>query len=91
VLKKMLTTGGLALVIADAVPLPAHAQVTQPNQQSAATTAPVGEGPAARNARRQPARRTLPNTASALPFIALGAVLAVVLGVMIRIGVNSID
>jgi hypothetical protein len=37
------------------------------------------------------ARRTLPNTASAVPFIVLGAILAVALGFVIRLGVDSID
>ena len=97
--KRILTSSGLALALTVAVPFAVHGQAAQPNQQPTAASTPSTQPPAsAPSADQTPAaepagstRRALPNTASAWPFIGLAAVLAVALGAAIRIGVDTID
>jgi hypothetical protein len=98
VVKRILTSSGLALALTVAVPFAAHGQA-QPNQPPTAASPPSTQPPAdaaSAHQTREPdaagsTRHALPNTASAWPFIALAAILAVALGAAIRIGVNTID
>jgi hypothetical protein len=61
------------------------------NQRVSQSDRPATPSGAADPSAASAARRALPNTASALPFIALGAIVAVALGIVIRLGANSID